>query len=177
MYCSNCGKEINSSTKYCPDCGCSVGSAPNYQAPASSYQPLKTQSEFVNDYLKKSSYYPLLIFSIIFDVIGTLVILFNTDKLEILFSSYSYSSSKEEAFIPLLFAIILWIIGSALMIAARRENRKANEEYNVYILTEPRERRNTYVSTPGIGEWKCPKCGKIHQNYVGSCGCGGERPK
>lgn len=26
--------------------------------------------------------------------------------------------------------------------------------------------------TAGANEWKCPKCGKINQNYVGSCGCG-----
>ena len=25
---------------------------------------------------------------------------------------------------------------------------------------------------PSENEWKCPKCGKINQNYVGTCGCG-----
>lgn len=25
---------------------------------------------------------------------------------------------------------------------------------------------------PAAGEWKCSKCGKINQNYVGTCGCG-----
>lgn len=25
-------------------------------------------------------------------------------------------------------------------------------------------------------EWKCPSCGKVHQKYVGTCGCGTERP-
>lgn len=24
----------------------------------------------------------------------------------------------------------------------------------------------------GENEWKCPKCGRINQNYVGTCGCG-----
>lgn len=24
---------------------------------------------------------------------------------------------------------------------------------------------------------KCPNCGKINQNYVGSCGCGAPKPK
>ena len=28
----------------------------------------------------------------------------------------------------------------------------------------------------GPNEWKCPNCGKIHQNYVGSCGCGQTKP-
>lgn len=30
--------------------------------------------------------------------------------------------------------------------------------------------------TQGIGEWICPNCGKIHQNYVGTCGCGEVKP-
>lgn len=31
-------------------------------------------------------------------------------------------------------------------------------------------------ATVGANEWKCPNCGKIHQNYVGSCGCGQVKP-
>ena len=26
------------------------------------------------------------------------------------------------------------------------------------------------------GEWKCPKCGRVNQNYVGTCGCGEIKP-
>ena len=29
---------------------------------------------------------------------------------------------------------------------------------------------------PGENEWKCPECGKINQNYVGTCGCGAAKP-
>ncbi|MBQ9514575.1 MAG: hypothetical protein IJR57_00555 [Ruminococcus sp.] len=29
---------------------------------------------------------------------------------------------------------------------------------------------------PGENEWKCPNCGKINQNYVGTCGCGERKP-
>lgn len=25
-------------------------------------------------------------------------------------------------------------------------------------------------------EWKCPNCGKINQNYTGTCGCGQQKP-
>ncbi len=27
-------------------------------------------------------------------------------------------------------------------------------------------------SQVGSNEWQCPDCGKVHQNYVGTCGCG-----
>lgn len=30
---------------------------------------------------------------------------------------------------------------------------------------------------PSENEWKCPKCGRINQNYVGTCGCGEVKPK
>jgi len=30
---------------------------------------------------------------------------------------------------------------------------------------------------PEAHEWKCPSCGKINQNYVGTCGCGEPKPK
>jgi serine/threonine protein kinase len=30
---------------------------------------------------------------------------------------------------------------------------------------------------PGENEWKCPKCGKIHYKYVGTCGCGESKPE
>lgn len=37
---------------------------------------------------------------------------------------------------------------------------------------------NTGVTDEIIGdnEWKCPKCGTVNQNYVGSCGCGQIKP-
>lgn len=34
----------------------------------------------------------------------------------------------------------------------------------------------TPVAKPSVNEWQCPKCGKIHQNYVGTCGCGEQKP-
>lgn len=30
--------------------------------------------------------------------------------------------------------------------------------------------------TPSNNEWKCPNCGKINQNYTGTCGCGQLKP-
>ena len=39
----------------------------------------------------------------------------------------------------------------------------------------------SHVNTPqqqaGAGEWKCPSCGRINQNYVGTCGCGQVKEK
>lgn len=35
---------------------------------------------------------------------------------------------------------------------------------------------NEQNRSAGKNEWECPKCGKIHQNYVGTCGCGEGKP-
>lgn len=32
-------------------------------------------------------------------------------------------------------------------------------------------------AVPSSNEWKCPNCGKIQQNYVGTCGCGQQKPR
>ena len=31
------------------------------------------------------------------------------------------------------------------------------------------------VAKAGAGEWVCPSCGRINQNYVGTCGCGARK--
>ncbi len=28
------------------------------------------------------------------------------------------------------------------------------------------------ITQPASDEWKCPSCGRINKNYVGTCGCG-----
>lgn len=41
---------------------------------------------------------------------------------------------------------------------------------------------NTYLHNSAeknndTNSWTCPKCGKVNQNYVGTCGCGEAKPK
>lgn len=38
------------------------------------------------------------------------------------------------------------------------------------------DHRQTKPAAPGTNEWACPQCGKVNQNYVGTCGCGEEKP-
>lgn len=48
---------------------------------------------------------------------------------------------------------------------------------NDYIQTAVNSIHNKIDKKPTETEWKCPKCGKINQNYVGTCGCGEVKPK
>lgn len=38
------------------------------------------------------------------------------------------------------------------------------------------DHRQAKPAAPGTNEWACPQCGKVNQNYVGTCGCGEEKP-
>ena len=60
------------------------------------------------------------------------------------------------------------------------ENGKSNN--NCYKCGAPLLISPPNQTTPNTrasfynGTWTCPKCGKVHQNYVGTCGCGEQKP-
>lgn len=52
---------------------------------------------------------------------------------------------------------------------------------NKFDVKETIPTKNTIHSKPTTVEkdentWECPNCGKINQNYVGTCGCGTLKP-
>ena len=52
-------------------------------------------------------------------------------------------------------------------------------EYNSGLFREAEQKREEAkkpAGTPLQGEWKCSKCGRINQDYVGTCGCGQRKP-
>ena len=59
---------------------------------------------------------------------------------------------------------------------------KKPEPEEPVIIDEPKKAKKEKVvepepeKEPGENEWKCPGCGKINQNYVGTCGCGERKP-
>lgn len=44
------------------------------------------------------------------------------------------------------------------------------------VKPEKQEEKEEVEAEPTENEWKCPVCGTINQNYVGTCGCGEARP-
>ena len=36
--------------------------------------------------------------------------------------------------------------------------------------------RSLQQASPKQGTWKCPACGRVNANYVGTCGCGQKKP-
>lgn len=48
---------------------------------------------------------------------------------------------------------------------------------NDYIQTAVNGIHSKLEKEPTENEWKCPKCGSINQDYVGTCGCGQVKEK
>lgn len=73
--------------------------------------------------------------------------------------------SKKYLWIPFLFGIVGYLLVIAL------PNKKNTEGTIIYNNVEKVDKK------PSGDEWKCPRCGKINANYVGSCGCGQTKPR
>ena len=62
-----------------------------------------------------------------------------------------------------------------------KEEKKAKAKTRAVAAAAPakaqKAQEEEFEREPGDNEWKCPKCGKIHQKYVGTCGCGEPKPK
>lgn len=58
------------------------------------------------------------------------------------------------------------------------ENPKSTVPVNTYnsALFKNSGTESAPKGQPSSGEWKCSKCGKVNQNYVGTCGCGEVKP-
>lgn len=85
-----------------------------------------------------------------------------------------------------ILCLIFYGIASALeyleeLGAGENNSSNISTSYNAYndrLSAQPIFRDEKPISkTLTENEWKCPKCGKINQNYVGTCGCGTNKPE
>lgn len=56
------------------------------------------------------------------------------------------------------------------------EQQATPVSYNTTLFQPQTTESEEEKREPNNNEWKCPKCGKINQNYVGTCGCGETKP-
>lgn len=78
--------------------------------------------------------------------------------------------------------IVLWIavsIGAsiAILIGKSQIQAAADMEKKNSILTSPTNQSTPVHQSKPNDNWYCPRCGKLNQGYVGSCGCGATKPK
>lgn len=175
MFCKNCGKLISADSKFCPECGATFNSARNYSHK-------KTKAEFLRDYRSThSGYYGALFCSITSTIIGFIIILMNLDNISTIMSRYASDSTKFDAAIPFIISAVLWALGSIFLAVAKSQDREAQLEYERYLsertLPSTQSLNHNGANNINSSEWICPNCGKRHSAYVGTCGCGEERPK
>lgn len=91
-----------------------------------------------------------------------------------------------------IFNLLIWIgisVGASIALSIGKNKiidsfadfsskNSSTSAYTTNINTSPIFKdSNTPITTPSAKEWKCPNCGKINQNYTGTCGCGEVKPK
>lgn len=175
MYCPKCGTQNQDGVNFCQKCGNALNSTPVAHGSTYNNTPVfRSKSDFLSDYYSKHpSYYILIVFSIIFDIIGSIIIIYriiNTDS----FFGYISPYQKEKLITSIVIGIIFWIIGSIFMLGAKSISKSALKEFEITIHTTKSE--NDRFRKVENDEWRCPNCGRINQHYVGTCGCGEMKP-
>ena len=138
---------------------------------------LMDKSGFLKKYRSEhSEIWIYLVFELIFDIAGTIIIILNTKGL-----IESHSRHDEPKLVFLVFlGIFFWIMGLVFLCLIKNAEAKGNKEYENYlrdqatIATNPNSQA---ISQAANDEWVCKNCGKVNKNYVGSCGCGEVKPK
>ncbi|MGN1111634.1 MAG: zinc-ribbon domain-containing protein [Acutalibacteraceae bacterium] len=178
MFCPKCGKELEQGSNFCRNCGCNVNQVRNNFSDNASAQyniPKKSKAEFLQEYRSAhSEVWAYLALSIIFDIIGAIIIIMNAMKIE----KYMSSSLQAEVAIWITVGLVLWVLGTVFIARFRACDNDAAKEYERYLYAESRSLDKVDANrVPEKNEWLCPKCGKINVNYVGTCGCGEVKPR
>ncbi|MGN1434011.1 MAG: zinc-ribbon domain-containing protein [Ruminococcus sp.] len=154
MYCSKCGYNNPENNNYCQNCNASLRDE----------EKIITKQEYLKEYHSDHpGYYALCIFSIIFDIIGAVIIISKVAGTKIFFG-YMSSSAERELITAIIIGIAFWVFGSIFLIAAKSMDKKAGEEYEDYMiaLTSKRlhnESSHTFQSYNKPDDvWECPNC-------------------
>ena len=134
----------------------------------------KDKSSFLKEYRSKHpEIWSYVIFEIIFDIIGTILFFWNVTEL---IDYYHYESDEPRIIFLIFIGILFWIIGLVFLCLIRKVESNGVKEYENYLLSLTNTQKNS-VQNSNSTVWICPKCGTEHSRYVGTCGCGEERPK
>lgn len=142
---------------------------------------MKSKEEFMQQY---RSQHPerlmYVVLSILSDIVGAIIIVINGIKL----IETKSSSKQEELIIYIVIGAAFWIVGFIFNQLLRGCDRNGVLEFERYCSQLESEHKTNYnssinykhdASVPLYNEWKCPACGRINQNYVGTCGCGQQK--
>ena len=185
MYCQKCGKQIDDGSAFCQYCGVHTGKVYqnyNVQHTERKTEHIKSKEEFMADYRAKHP--EIIVYFVLFAICiiaGAIVFIMN-------FLEFS-NHHREENLNGMLISVFFYVGAFAFLYAKNRSEKLAQTAYNTYLNDVNSQLDNIVkyclncsspkvitFSKPQGDEWQCPNCGKIHKNYVGSCGCGQTKP-
>lgn len=173
MYCPNCGHQNPNNINFCQNCGNNLKSINSQQ---NNDGRLKTKEEYMKEYHQTHpQIFVFYILSIIFDVAGFFVILFEITDLV---SKRYLTSSDEESFVfNVVIGVLLFTVGAIFLIGAKTCEKKGLKDYENYYVLNYKSSNNRSVSQ-NINGWDCSKCGMTNPSNTSTCGnCGTSREK
>lgn len=193
MFCQNCGKNLEDGVTFCSTCGCKIDV--DFKSKALNNDKLLSKEEFIfsKPYLKAKhdKIRNAKIFNEIITIIVWLITLFIVyknydDSLSSNFAKWIIYNPKE-ILVPMIVALIVSFFVTILvnMVYADAPKKELENTYDEYVV-EYRQierdnninavRNNNVITVNNTNTWVCPNCGKVNQNYVGTCGCGTRKP-
>ena len=177
--CSECGNEISSEAMTCPKCGC------------------KTEYGASKEYYKNRAIVDIIINVVLLLILVSSIILWiNAGEFEQRRFIKRFDISEKIGLSLILFwASIVGLISYKL--SKKKESSKiapvykssgsSNNEWRcscgmfnpmgrMVCVSCGRSRKNIQKITPPKGTWHCENCGRINQNYTGTCACGKSKP-
>lgn len=119
------------------------------------------------------------IFIIVLGIIGSLIIA------AVIGHDFNFAIAIAGSISSFLFGFNLMGIGEII----RLLQSSCDKQSEIYRLMAPKQiehkdnnqevdKEKEVSANIAIGpdEWKCPKCGRVNKNYVGTCGCGEVKP-
>lgn len=88
--------------------------------------------------------------------------------------------SRKYFWIPFLLGITGYLLVIALPDRKTVNNNVESKESQPIFVDKDKSQPITFrrpAREVGENEWKCPQCGNVHANYVGTCGCGQRKPR
>lgn len=134
---------------------------------------MKSKEEYLEEYRKEHGTKTYMAFQIIFQLIGGIIMIISTINL------VNGRKSERDTFIILLIVgIFLFLIGFIFLKVFQNQETKALISWERYSTKSSEEKIiDKRTKTISENEWKCSSCGRINQNYVGTCGCGQRKPE
>ena len=93
---------------------------------------------------------------------------------------------EDEAWVFLIIVFVTIFVSLILALYANAKKDKSpysqnntwqEDNYNTALFRDKAINDNRKAKIDSSKEWRCSNCGRINQNYVGTCGCGKNKPK